>query len=168
MTDSIFKKLAVATVGTVLVFSVGETLPAQAANLTYSFANVDKTLTGTFSFDEAAAADQQVTISEGLKIIATYNGQSYTEANDSSALVLTNFSGKIPQGQGLGLQFVVPDAFTVYSGNFINPKDPTDAGVQSITYTPVPEPNSILGLSVLGLGLFLGKKIASKSSSTKA
>ncbi|MFN6570134.1 PEP-CTERM sorting domain-containing protein [Dendronalium sp. ChiSLP03b] len=168
MTDFIFKKLAVVTVGTALMFSVGETLPAQAANLTYSFANVDKTLMGTFSFDEAAAADQQVTISEGLKIFTTYAGQSYTEANDALALVLTDLSGKIPEGQGLGLQFVIPDVFTVYGDNFINPNDPTDAGVQAITYTSVPEPSSMLGLSVLGLGLFLGKKTAFKLFSIKA
>ncbi len=163
MTDFILKKLAAVTVGTALIFAVGETMPAQAANLTYNFFNTNKTLTGTFSFDEVAAADQQITIAEGLKISATYSGQSYTEANDSLAVLFTDFSGNIPPGQGLGLQFVVPDVFTVYSDNFIDPNDPTDAAVQSVTYTyiSVPEPGSILGLSVLGLSFVLSKKTLS-------
>ena len=158
MTNSIFNKLAVATVGSAVIFAVGETMPAQAANLNYSFSNASQTLTGTFSFDEAAAADQQVTVSEGLKIFANFNGQSYTEADDSLAVVFTDFLGNIPNGQGLGLQFEIPDVFTVYTDTFINPNDATDAGVQSVTYTSIPEPSSILGLSVLGLGLLLAKK----------
>ncbi|MEH1842301.1 MAG: hypothetical protein V7L20_27115 [Nostoc sp.] len=85
MTNSIFKKLAAATVGTALIFSLGETIPARAATLTYNFSNDDKTLIGTFSFDQAAADDQEVTIAEGLKISASYGGQSYTEADDPLA-----------------------------------------------------------------------------------
>ena len=163
MTDSIFKKLAAVTMGTALIFAGGEIMPVQAAQLTYHFSNTNKTLTGAFSFDQAAAADQQITTSEGLKIFATYNGQSYTEANDPLALVLTDSSGKIPKGQGLGLQFT-PGTFEVYSGNFIDLND-----VQIISYTSVPEPNFTLGLSVLALGvLFAKKQLSSRSSSTKA
>jgi len=80
-------------------------MPVQARQLTYNFSNENKTLTGTFSFDKAAANDQEVTIAEGLKIFATYGGQSYTEANDPSASVLTNFSGTILNQAGLGLNF---------------------------------------------------------------
>lgn len=108
--------------------------------------------------DEAATADQQVTVSEGLKIFATFNGQTYTEADDALAVVFTDFLGNIPNEQGLGLQFEIADVFTVYTDTFINPNDATDAGVQSVTYTSIPEPSSILGLSVLGLGLLLAKK----------
>ena len=163
MTDSIFKKLAAVTVGTALIFSLGETIPAQAATLIYDFSNEDKTLIGTFSFDQAAADDQQVTIAEGLKIFATYGGQSYTEADDSLASVFTDFFGNIPEEQGLGLQFT-PGTFEVYSDNFIGLND-----VQTVSYTSVPEPNFTLGLSVLGLGvLFAKKQLSSRSSSTKA
>ncbi|MBD2243921.1 PEP-CTERM sorting domain-containing protein [Nostoc sp. FACHB-888] len=169
MTDSIFKKLAAATVGTALIFSLGETMPALAAALTYNFSNDDKTLTGTFSFEPAAAADdQEVTIAEGLKISASYGGQSYTEADDPLASVFTDFSGTIFNQAGLGLYFT-PSAFNVYRENFINLNDSTAAGVQNVTYTSVPEPSLMLGLSVFGLSLFLGKKIASsRLSSTKS
>lgn len=170
MTDSIFKKLASVTLGTALIFSLGETIPAQAANLIYDFSNDNKTLTGTFSFDQAAADDQQVTIAEGLKIFATYGGQSYTEADDSSASVFTDFSGTILNEAGLGLSFT-PSTFNVYRESFIDLNDSTVTGVQTITYTyrSVPEPSLMLGLSVVGLSWFLSKKIASsRLSSTKA
>lgn len=169
MTDSIFKKLAAATVGTALIFSLGETIPAEAATLIYNFSNEDKTLTGTFSFDQAAAADaQEVTIAEGLKISATYGGQSYTEADDPLASVFTDFSGTILNKAGLGLYFT-PSTFNVYRESFINLNDSTSAGVQTVTYTSVPEPSLMLGLSVFGLSFFLGKKTASsRPSSTKA
>ncbi|MCW5317499.1 PEP-CTERM sorting domain-containing protein [Nostoc sp. KVJ3] len=169
MTDSIFKKLASATVGTALIFSLGETIPAQAAAITYNFFNDDKTLTGTFSFDPAAAADdQEVTIAEGLKISATYGGQSYTEADDPLASVFTDFSGTILNQAGLGLYFT-PGTFNIYRESLIDLNDSTGAGVQTVTYTSVPEPNLMLGLSVFGLSLFLGKKIRSfRPSSTKA
>ncbi|MEH2388947.1 MAG: PEP-CTERM sorting domain-containing protein [Nostoc sp.] len=168
MTDSIFKKLAAVTVGTALIFAVGETMPVQARQLTYNFSNENKTLTGTFSFDETAANDQEVTIAEGLKIFATYGGQSYTEANDPLASVLTDFSGTILNQGGLGLNFT-PNTFNVYRDSFIDLNDSTAAGVQTIAYTSVPEPSFMLGLSVFGLGLFLAKKTASfRSSSPKA
>ncbi|MHC5598060.1 MAG: PEP-CTERM sorting domain-containing protein [Nostoc sp.] len=169
MTDSIFKKLAAATVGTALIFSLGEIIPAQAASVTYNFSNEDKTLTGTFSFDQAAAADdQEVTIAEGLKISATYGGQSYTESDDPLASVFTDFSGTILNQGGLGLYFT-PSTFNVFRDSFIDLNDSSGAGVQSVTYTSVPEPSLMLGLSVFGLSLFLGKKTASsRPSSTKA
>ncbi|MEA5626402.1 PEP-CTERM sorting domain-containing protein [Nostoc sp. UHCC 0251] len=168
MTDSIFKKLAAATVGTALILSLGETIPAQAAAVTYNFFNNDKTLTGTFSFDQAAADDQEVTIAEGLKISATYGGQLYTEADDPLASVFTDKTGTIFNQAGLGLYFT-PSAFNVYRENFINLNDSSSAGVQTVTYTTVPEPSLMLGLPVFGLSLFLSKKIASsKPSRTKA
>ncbi|WP_242072066.1 PEP-CTERM sorting domain-containing protein [Nostoc sp. FACHB-110] len=151
-----FKQLAATTIGTVLMFAAGKTLPAQAAIIRYDFSNADKTLIGSFSFDQAAAQDDQlVTVDEGLKIFAAYGGQTYTEANDSFASVLTNFLGEIPANQGLGLQFVVPDIFTVNAGSFIDANT-----VQTVSYTsyPIPEPSTIVGLSILGLGLLVAKK----------
>ncbi|MEH2162233.1 MAG: PEP-CTERM sorting domain-containing protein [Nostoc sp.] len=169
MTDSIFKKLAAATLGTALIFSLGETIPVQAAALTYNFSNDDKTLIGTFSFDQAAAADdQEVTIAEGLKISATYGGKLYTEADDTLASVFTDFSGTILNQAGLGLYFT-PNTFNVFRDSFIDLNDSSSAGVQTVTYTSIPEPSLMLGLSVFGLSLFLGKKIgSSRASSTKA
>ncbi|AUT02562.1 PEP-CTERM sorting domain-containing protein [Nostoc sp. CENA543] len=155
MINSILKKLAVATAGTTLMFTLGEITPTQAANITYNFSNADQTLTGYFSFNQAAAADQFVEVSEGLKIFANYNGLTFTEADDPIAAVLTDFVGNIPKGQGLGLQYVVPNQFFVFSENFLN----ADATAnQSVNYTRVPEPGSLLGLSIVGLGLFWGRK----------
>ncbi|MGH1393851.1 MAG: PEP-CTERM sorting domain-containing protein [Trichormus sp.] len=155
MINSIFQKLAIATAGTTLMLTLGEVMPAQAGNITYNFSNADQTLTGSFSFDEIAAADQFVEVSEGLKIVANYNGQTFTEGDDPLAAVWTDFLGNIPSGQGLGLQYVVPDQFFVFSENFIN-ADAT--ATQSVNYSRVPEPVSMLGLSVVGLGLFLNRR----------
>ncbi|MBD2447198.1 PEP-CTERM sorting domain-containing protein [Nostoc sp. FACHB-152] len=150
-----FRRSAVATIGTVLTFAVGQTLPAQAAIIRYDFSNTDKTLVGNFSFDQAATKDQLVTVAEGLKIFASYGGKTYTEANDSLASVFTNLQGKIPPNQGLGLQFVVPDVFTVNAENFIDV-----ATVQTVAYTAhsIPEPSAMLGLSIVGLGFLVAKK----------
>jgi Domain of unknown function (DUF4114) len=103
--------------------------------LYYNFSNSDKTLTGSFSFNKSAADDQQVTTSEGLNIFANYNGQPYTQGNDSSAVVYTDLFGNIGD-LGLGLQFVIPNLFSVYSENFI-PENPASS-VQTVNYTSVP------------------------------
>ncbi|HIK07937.1 MAG TPA: PEP-CTERM sorting domain-containing protein [Trichormus sp. M33_DOE_039] len=161
MINSIFKKLAIATAGTTLMLTLAEVQPVQAANITYDFSNADQTLTGYFSFGETAAADQFVEVSEGLKIVANYNGQTFTEADDPIAAVLTDFFGNIPNGQGLGLQYVVSNQFFVFSEDFLN-ADATET--QSVNYSRVPEPGSMMGLSIVGLGLLLGRKKKSSQS----
>lgn len=167
MTNSIFKKLATVTVGTVLMFAVGENIPAQATTLTYNFSgsNAQNPFTGTFSFDSDAALDQEVTLAEGLIISANYGGKSYTQADDSLTKILTNFLGGIDQ-QGLGLQFET-DAFTISAENFIVLSDATGSSDQTVAYTvvSVPEPNSLFGLaSVFGLFLLPLKKMRFPSS----
>ncbi|AFZ24372.1 hypothetical protein Cylst_2135 [Cylindrospermum stagnale PCC 7417] len=172
MTYSIFKKLASVTAATTLMFAVGENIPAQAVTITYNFSssNAQNPFTGTFSFDSAAALDQEVTVAEGLIISANYGGQSYTQADDSLATVLTNFLGGIDQ-QGLGLQFET-NAFTVNAENFVVFSDATGASDQTVSYTDVsvPEPSSILGAApVFGLFLFMFKKRGfSRSLRTKS
>lgn len=154
MTRSILKKLAAVTVGTTLIFTLGESIPAQAATITYNFFNTSKTLTGFLSFDQAAVADdQQATVGEGLKIVANYGSQTFTEADYFNASVWTDFSGKIANQQFLGLEFVVPNQFSVYRDYFIDA-----TSVESFNYSAVPEPSSILGLSVIGLSLLVVKK----------
>jgi Domain of unknown function (DUF4114) len=106
--------------------------------LYYNFSNTDKTLTGNILFNQSAADDQQVTTSEGLNISATYKSQSYTQADDSSALLLTNKSGEIAD-QGLGLQFVIPDIFTVNADVFLDAN--TD---QTITYNQIYAPTDLV------------------------
>lgn len=103
----------------------------------YKFANTDKTFIGSLLFDSVAAADQQVTTAEGLKISTTYSGQTYTQANDPLALLLTNQLGEISE-LGLGLQFVT-NAFTVNAKNFIDPST-----VQAITYSRIYAPTNIV------------------------
>jgi Domain of unknown function (DUF4114)/Cadherin domain len=104
-------------------------------NTIYNFSNTNKTLAGSFVFNQAAAVDQQVTIDEGLNISGTYNGQSYTQADDSQAVLLTNQSGEIAE-QGLGLQFVTTP-FTVNAENFIDANS-----TQGVTYTRVQAPTN--------------------------
>ncbi|MBD2386356.1 PEP-CTERM sorting domain-containing protein [Cylindrospermum sp. FACHB-282] len=170
MTYSIFKKLAVVTAGTALMFAVGENIPAQAVTITYDFSgsNAGNPFTGTFSFDSAAASDQEVTVAEGLIISANYDGNSYTQADDSLAKVLTNLLGGIDQ-QGLGLQFYT-NAFTVNAENFIVLSDATGNSDQTVSYTDVsvPEPTSIFGLApVFGLFLFMFKKMGFSTRSLR-
>ncbi|WP_017655813.1 DUF4114 domain-containing protein [Fortiea contorta] len=105
----------------------------------YKFSNANKSLTGNFSFDQAAAVDQQVTLAEGLNISATYTGQTYTQANDALALLLTNSLGEI-SSQGLGLQFVT-NAFTVNAENFFV-SAPSSA--QTVTYSRIYAPTDLV------------------------
>lgn len=100
--------------------------------LYYKFSNTDQSLTGNFSFNQAAAADQQVTTAEGLNIIANYNGQIYTQGNDNSAVIYTDELGVI-RDQGLGLQFVIDNLFQISNENFI-PANPASS-IQTVTYT---------------------------------
>jgi Domain of unknown function (DUF4114)/Cadherin domain len=104
-------------------------------NTIYNFSNTNKTLTGSFAFNQAAAVDQQVTLDEGLNISGTYGGKSYTQADDSLALLLTNQSGEIAD-QGLGLQFVTTP-FTVNAENFVDANS-----TQTVTYTRVQAPTN--------------------------
>ncbi|MEA5567267.1 DUF4114 domain-containing protein [Anabaena sp. UHCC 0399] len=106
--------------------------------LYYKFSNTDQSLTGNFFFNQAAADDQQVTLDEGLNIFATYGGQTYTQTDDYLALLLTNESGEIAD-QGLGLQFVIPDIFTVNADIFFDAN--TD---NSITYTQIYTPTDLV------------------------
>jgi Domain of unknown function (DUF4114) len=104
-------------------------------NTIYNFSNTNKTLTGSFAFNQAAAVDQQVTLDEGLNISGTYGGKSYTQADDSLATLLTNQSGEIAD-QGLGLQFVTTP-FTLNAENFIDANS-----TQTVTYTRVQAPTN--------------------------
>ncbi len=86
--------------------------------ISYSFSNADRTLTGKVSFFLGAAADQLVTVAEGLKISGTFNGRTFTEASDPEAVLFISQSGEIGE-LGLGLQFVTP-RFTINGENFID------------------------------------------------
>ena len=127
-------------------------------NTIYNFSNTNKTLTGNFAFNQAAAADQQITLGEGLNISSTYGGKSYTQADDSQAVLFTNQSGEITD-QGLGLQFVTTP-FTVNAENFVDANS-----TQKIAYTRVQAPtNSTLSAISVDENIAAGTVLDSFSS----
>ncbi len=151
-------------------FDIALNAQAQAATLTYNFSNPSQSLTGSLSFNSAAAADQLVTVSEGLTIAARFNGQNFTQANDPGANFLTSDSlGGFATGQGLGLSFIVPGVFEIASEEFT-----TDGfiNVVPVSYSlaqPVPfEFSPVLGLGAIGALAIGGKVLKSLSKKNLA
>jgi len=95
----------------------------------YNFSNANKTLVGTIAFSQGAAADQQVTVTEGLKVSFTYLGQTYNQDLDPATLLLTTEAGEITD-LGLGLQLEAPNQFLINGDNFID----ANGIVQPLTY----------------------------------
>lgn len=190
MAKSIFQKLAFATAGAALSLAVIEAHPAHGATITYDF-QVDVTsgplsgnsYDGNFSYDDSFIST--FPYGEPTDFNFNFGGRVYTESdliidcrsNFPSCLPLS-FSG----GQLASFQFSTfnrnnpyPGAFTLTSAGplFIyqlpfNPGEPpSPTGSGTVTYslrqpsTSVPEPSTVFGLGVLGLGWLARKKIAS-------
>lgn len=187
---SIYQKLAVATATAALSLAAMEAKTVQAATIVYDF-TVDVTsgpLTGTqyfgsFSYDDLTLTGtglETLGVDEGLSISFDFLGKTYNETSD---IDLPDYPIVQFQDQSLlGLNFNVfygssfqsfaianeVDASTgaVGSGGgnvFAYDTDPSVAfeGLGTVTYQPVPEPISVVGLSVLGLGCLLKKKVRS-------
>ncbi len=164
MNYSIFKKLAILAAGTILTLAAGENKPAQALLFNYSLSG--NNLSGNFSYDSSAAANQYVTVPEGLNISLVYNGQTYTQADDSLAAVLTDSLGQVDTSQGLGLQFVT-STFTINGGNFVNLIDTTGNSDQTLTSTAVPfDFSSSLGASLF-VSFVVGNRIINRVQTSR-
>ncbi len=174
-----------------LSFVALEASPTQAATITYDFdVNVtsgpldNNIYEGSFSYEDSTLKGiglETVGVAEELSVSFEFLGGTYTEADDN------NFSFNFPivefkNGSFVGLQYIVNDIpnnsiFAVF-GN-----DPDGLGGEnrfqyvdvnsfevsqgSVTYslrshsTPVPEPGTAAGLSVLGFWWLLRRKLTS-------
>lgn len=214
MANSIYQKLALATVGTVLSLAVMETPSVQAATITYDFTvNITdgpllgNQYSGFFSYDDASPSG-----AGGLLLpffdVTEFNFDFPQRTNTPSQLfidgrvfpsslplqfrggeVVTDPSGRlvlIPRGGEL-VRFAFstfnpfrppfPGFFTLFGSSTglsftyqlpFNPGEPftigSGSGTVSLRTTPptaVPEPGTVFGLSMLGLGWLLRKKKAS-------
>lgn len=136
------------------------------------FSYADSTLTGI--------GREKIGVAEELSIVFEFLGNTYTEANDN------NFSFNFPflefkEGSLVGLQYIVNDTpnnsiFAMFSNDpdglgggkrfqyiDVNSFEVNEGSVTSYLQrspsTPIPEPSSVAGLVVLGLGWVLRKKI---------
>ena len=186
---SIYQKLAVATATAALSLAAMEAENVQAATIIYDF-TVDVTsgpLTGTqssgsFSYDDLALTGtglETLGVNEGLSVSFDFLVETYNETNDidSPNYPIVQFQDQSLLGLNFNvfyassLQFAIADeidasigAVGLGGGNvFAYDTDPNAAfeGLGTVTYRPVPEPSSVVGLSVLGLGFLLRKKVTS-------
>lgn len=186
---SIHQKLAVATATAALSLAAMEAKTVQAASIIYDF-TVDVTggpLSGTqsfgsFSYDDVALTGtglETLGVNEGLSISFDFLGETYDETNDIDLpdYPIVQFQDRSLLGlnfnvfYGSSLQFAIADEIdasigAVGSGGgnvFAYDTDPNAAfeGLGTVTYRPVPEPSSVVGLGVLGLGFLLKRRVTS-------
>ena len=185
MAKNILNKLAVATAGLALSLAAIEeaqfAFPAQAAILTYDFSatGVDDptfNFSGFFSFDDSSGTKNGTTelfalsaYSDNL-ILNPFNQyyQSFQAKKDNGSFV--GLVGQaLPQLSGsVVLSYNMQKGFYFGRGAF----PPPNPNVRNfnVTYslretpTSIPEPSPVAGMSILGLGWLLRKKIASSQS----
>ncbi len=185
---SIHQKLAVATATAALSLAAMEA-KIQAASSIYDF-TVDVTsgpLSGTqsfgsFSYDDVALTGtglETLGVNEGLSISFDFLGETYDETNDIDLpdYPIVQFQDRSLLGlnfnvfYGSSLQFAIANEVDVSTGAvgldggnvFAYDTDPSVVfeGLGTVTYKQVPEPSAVAGLSVLGLGFLLKKKVTS-------
>lgn len=184
------QKLAFATAGVVLSCAAMEAnfmKPALAATITYDF-TVDVTSgslagiqgSGFFSYDDSTLKGiglETLRANGGLDISFEFSGKTYNETDDinfpnfpmvqfqDSSLLGLSFLAEEP---GFAFQIGTPNpAPDVFGGDeFIYGVRPDIDGEGVVSYSsrPVPEPSTLSGLAVIGLGLLLRKKLSSSAS----
>ncbi|NEP00769.1 MAG: PEP-CTERM sorting domain-containing protein [Symploca sp. SIO2E9] len=175
----IWQKIAVATTGAALTIAAIDANPAHAlrfkSNFTVDITTGDlagNSYDGYFTFEdsELTGIGNEEVVAD--KVSFDFNGITYTEEQDFDYpnAPLVEFDG----GSLLGLNFVPFDEFFALPFDLINDSFQYFAhnsgevvvsfqgeGVGSVTYTEpetIPEPATILGLSVVAAGLLLRKK----------
>ena len=220
MANSIYQKLAFATVGAVLGLAVMETPSVQAAIITYDFtvtigSSPGNSYNGFFSYNDSEPSGLAGTLFFPYFAPSDFSfeflGKTYTENNiryatryslfpPVSYLTFTNPKAVIdenlrrayyiPGGELDQVQFYLTDFSTVGIGSyFINfypnstfsfwlfdrfPQNSISQGGGTVTYslrttptpppTSVPEPGTVFGLSMLGMGWLLRKKKVSSNT----
>ncbi|NER29158.1 MAG: PEP-CTERM sorting domain-containing protein [Symploca sp. SIO1C4] len=181
----IWQTIVVATTGAALTLAAIDANPAHALKFKSNF-TVDITtgdLAGnsyegylTFEDSELTGTGNETVVAD--KVSFDFNGLTYTEKQDfyypSAPFV------EFDSGTFLGLNFSPFDDFFALPFDLINDSleyfahnsgevavSSLGGGVGSVTYTEpeaVPEPATILGLSVIGLGFLLRKKQVSSQN----
>jgi hypothetical protein len=186
---NIYTKLAIASAGLALSFSVIEANSVNAATLTYNFSVdvttgslADSKYEGSFSYDDSTLTGsgvENVGVEDGLSILFNFLGKTYTEADDNNASF--NFPiVEFKNGNLVGLQYIVNDTlnnaiFSIFGddpeglggGDKFHYVDVNsyEVGEGNVTYsletspTPIPEPSTALGMTLLGFGWLVKRKI---------
>lgn len=183
------QKLAVAAAGTALSLAAMEATsvhPALAATITYDFTlNVTSGSlagiqgSGFFSYDDSTLTGiglETLGDSEELSISFDFLGKAYNETDDtdfpdfplvqfqdSSLLGLSFFTAKNDEFR-FQIENSAPNP-DVLGGNeftFSSPRDIEGSGVVNYSLRPVPEPGTVSGVVLLGLGGLLLKRLSSQ------
>ncbi|NEO11883.1 MULTISPECIES: PEP-CTERM sorting domain-containing protein [unclassified Moorena] len=179
--QSICQKLALITTGAALSLAVIDTNPVQAITITYEFSTAGSS--GKFSYDDVNEIRRELEpIVPGIPVIdRTYpideiefffNNRTYTEADSTKDPVWSVFEG-LSGGDQFSwstedFSFVfangpgpLPELFTAFEvdGEFVDTV--SFRRVENEPPASVPEPGTVIGLSLLGLGCLSQRKIAS-------
>lgn len=186
-----YTKLAFTSAGLALSLAVMKANSVNAATLTYNFnvdittgSLSNNTYEGSFSYDDSNLTGiglESVGVDDELSVVFNFLGRTYTEADDNAASF--NFPiAEFRDGNLVGLQYLVNDTlnnfiFSVFGdepeglggGDKFQYLDVNSLEVSegSVTYsldsspTPIPEPSTALGVTLLGFGWLVKKKIAS-------
>jgi len=135
--------------------------------------------TGFFSYDDASLTGvglETVGLNDGLSISFNFLGETYSETDDAGVpdYPIVQFQDRSLLGLNFNVfyapsfqSFAIADEANVSTGEiglgagnvFAYDTDPSVQfeGLGTVTYSarPIPEPSSVVGLSVLGLGLIL-------------
>lgn len=189
MTNNIFQKLTLAAIGTALSLTVLEAHPAKAAIITYDF-NVNlsgETGSGSFSYDPSiefyifGQRTKQLTSFTFSFLGKTYGLIDLQFFDRNNLVTSVGANGDQLLGDSFIIPFRLPQCSfppDICNSNieiinnifYYNANTTGFPSIGSVTYsrvsppTSVPEPsNSASEIGLLGLGLFLKKKIAPSS-----
>ncbi|NEO41289.1 MAG: PEP-CTERM sorting domain-containing protein [Moorea sp. SIOASIH] len=176
--QSICQNLALLTTGAALSLAVIETNPAQAITITYEFSTEE--FSGKFSYDDANETRREFDYREpGITVVELtypvdeieffFNNRTYTKADSTREPV---WSILAEQGQ---LSWATedfsfnPDSGPSIFGDLFTAFEVDGEFVDTVSFrlvedeppASVPEPGTVIGLTLLGLGWLSQKKIAS-------
>ena len=167
----LYQKLIVTTAVSTF-FAVMEASALQAATITYDFkadvisgSLLGQTFAGFLSYDDSALTGvgaEALGVADELKVSFNFLGATYTEKNEVEFpdFPVTNLNNGVFEG----LDFFVNDSPTIFGIN-LDEFSYRGETVGNVTYTrsqPVPEPGTMAGLVILGLGGLFLKKTRSK------
>jgi len=169
---NIFPKIAVAA-GLALSIALIDTNPAQAATITYDVevsADSEDLAKGFFSYDDSTLTGVGSEFLPVLEMQIDLPDLTYTHQSADIDPEVAFFDGEF-----LGVSFAddtisfVPGFYSLEEASLAYDSETLGVGIVAANYTvrsdsppqpptDVPEPSTLLGLSILGLGLLLTKK----------
>ncbi|AOY82453.1 PEP-CTERM sorting domain-containing protein [Moorena producens JHB] len=175
--QSICQNLALITTGAALSIAVIEINPAQAITITYEFSTAG--FSGKFSYDDANETRREFVFPPGVTVVELtypvdeieffFNNRTYTKADSTREPV---WSILAEQGQ---LSWATedfrfnPDSGPSIFGDLFTGFEADGEFLGTVSFrlvedeppASVPEPGTVIGLSLLGLGWLSQRKIAS-------